>query len=93
MPVSDSLNELSLALASFTENYVSVSIQLEGNDKGEYFLSATFMPPEGYHLYSKDIPITGVDGLGRPTLLELTEDSQLKGILVPYQFSGAVVFS
>lgn len=40
-------------------------------------LSATFTPPEGYHLYSKDIPITGIDGLGRPTLLELTPKSQL----------------
>ena len=36
------------------------------------------MPPVGYYLYSKDIPLTGVDGLGRPTLLELTPESQLK---------------
>lgn len=78
--LSNSPDRLPLALASFTENHVGVSIQLEGNDTGEYFLSATFTPPEGYYLYSKDIPITGVDGLGRPTLLELTEGSQLKAI-------------
>lgn len=35
-------------------------------------------PPEGYHLYSKDIPITGIEGLGRPTLLELTSNSTTK---------------
>ncbi len=29
-------------------------------------------------MYSKDIPITGVDGLGRPTLIELTGDGQMK---------------
>jgi len=66
------------SLASFTENYVEVSIYLERNSAGSYFLSAIFMPPDGYHLYSKDIPLTGVNGLGRPTLLELTTDSQMK---------------
>ena len=69
-----------IALASFTENYVQVSILLEREPAGGYVLSATFTPTDGYHLYSKDIPITGVDGLGRPTLLELTESSQLKAI-------------
>ena len=71
------LNE-PIALASFTENYVEVSILLERNLAGNYLLSARFTPPEGYHLYSKDIPLTGANGLGRPTLLELTPDSQLK---------------
>jgi len=65
-----------IALASFTENYVEVSIQLEQTGAGAHVISATFTPPEGYHLYSKDIPITGVDGLGRPTLLELTSSSE-----------------
>lgn len=31
-------------------------------------------------MYSKDIPLTGVDGLGRPTLLELTANSQMKSL-------------
>lgn len=64
-------------LASFTENDVTVSIYLDENTNGDFFLSATFAPPNGYHLYSKDIPPTGVDGLGRPTLLELTNDGQM----------------
>ena len=69
-----------MSLASFTENYVDVLIYLERDSEGNYVLSATFTPPEGYHLYSKDIPIAGVDGLGRPTLLELTSNSAIKAI-------------
>jgi hypothetical protein len=70
----------SISLMSFTENYVDVSIYLERNSAGNYFLSGTFTPPNGYHLYSKDIPLTGVNGLGRPTLLELTVESQMHAI-------------
>jgi hypothetical protein len=67
-------------LASFAENEVAVTIYLDKNANGQHFLSATFIPPNGYHLYSKDIPPTGVDGLGRPTLLELTEENQMKSL-------------
>jgi len=69
-----------VSLASFTENNVSVSIQLHRNPQGGPYVSATFTPPDGYHLYSKDIPITGVDGLGRPTLLELTSNSRMTAL-------------
>jgi hypothetical protein len=69
-----------ISLASFTENYVEVSIFLEHDSRGNCLLSATFTPPDGYHLYSKDIPVTGIDGLGKPTLLELTADSQITAI-------------
>jgi hypothetical protein len=31
-------------------------------------------------LYSKDIPITGIDGVGRPTLLEIPAASQIKAM-------------
>ena len=65
----------SIRLAAFTENYVDVLIYLEHTSEGNYILSATFAPPEGYHLYSKDIPLTGIDGVGRPTLLTLTSNS------------------
>lgn len=67
-----------LLLGSFTENYVDVSIYLGQDSEGKYVLSATFTPPEGYHLYSKDVPITGIGGVGRPTLLELTSNSIVK---------------
>jgi hypothetical protein len=68
----------SISLASFTENYVEVSIDLEHSAEGNYVLSATFTPPNGYHLYSKDIPRTGINGLGRPTLIELSSSSLMK---------------
>jgi hypothetical protein len=70
----------SLALASFTENDVGVSIYLERDSAGNTLLSATFTPPDGHHVYSKDISIHGVMGLGRPTLLELTEESQITAL-------------
>lgn len=57
---------------------MDVSISVTQQSNGEYFLNATFTPPQGYHLYSKDIPATGVDGLGRPTLLGLTPNSHMK---------------
>ena len=64
-----------ISLASFTEHYVDVLIFLEQDSEGKFVLSATFTPPNGFHLYSKDIPIAGVEGLGRPTLLELPSNS------------------
>jgi hypothetical protein len=67
-----------VSLVSFTENYVEVSISLERSAEGNYILSGTFTPPDGYHLYSKDIPLNGVNGLGRPTLLELGPDGPIK---------------
>jgi hypothetical protein len=69
-----------IALASFKEHDVDVSIDLTRQSDGKYILAATFTPPDGYHLYGKDIPARGVDGLGRPTLLELTSNSLVKAI-------------
>ena len=74
-----------LELATSTENYVKVSITLENKDNDQFLLSATFTPLDAdLHLYSKDIPKTGVNGLGRPTLLELAKGStiQVKGELI-----------
>jgi len=67
-----------IELVSFTENDVHVTISLAHSSAGDFFLSGTFTPPDGYHLYSKDIPIHGINGIGRPTLLELTPESQIK---------------
>lgn len=68
---------LPLSLATFTENDVEVSIRLEGSSVDGYFLAATFTPADGFHMYSKDIPPGGVDGLGRPTWIELGGESQM----------------
>jgi hypothetical protein len=67
-----------IALADFNENRVSVEIMLELDENGLAWLSATFLPEEGYHLYGKDLPRDGMDGLGRPTLLELVPGSRIK---------------
>jgi hypothetical protein len=65
-------------LAASSENYVEVSIALQRGENDTYTLTATFTPLEaGLHLYSKDIPPTGVDGLGRPTLFILPANSAL----------------
>ncbi|RPJ22377.1 MAG: hypothetical protein EHM33_23680 [Chloroflexi bacterium] len=69
-----------IALAAFNENFVDVSITLERDPAGNAVLSATFTPSDGHHLYSKDIPVNGVMGLGRPTLIELTEESQITAL-------------
>ena len=70
----------SLPLASFTENSVDVSIALTRDAQGILFLTATFAPPPDCHLYGKDLPRTGVDGLGRPTLLELAANSKMQAL-------------
>jgi hypothetical protein len=67
-----------LNLASFTEHEVTVNIALEVDENGQAWLVATFIPEKGKHLYSKDLPRNGVDGLGRPTLLELVPGSRLQ---------------
>jgi hypothetical protein len=65
-------------LAVSTENFVTVTISLE-SDSGQVRLSAAFVPADhGFSLYSKDLPRTGVDGIGRPTLIELVPGSRLQ---------------
>ena len=50
------------------------------NSDKTFSLLATFTPPQGFHLYSKDIPITGVRGQGRPTLLELPDNAKMRPV-------------
>lgn len=73
-----------LELATFSKNSVIVLIDLEKGEDEKHFFSATFTPEPGFHLYSKDLPITGVDGLGRPTLLEAGVESH-------YQVTGELI--
>lgn len=71
-----------ISLAEVEKNFVRVTVELEmvpGEVQG--ILSATFTPLlENFHLYSKDLPLTGLDGVGRPTLLELTESSRMAAV-------------
>ena len=94
----------SLLLASYTDptNKVTVSIKLTHPKEGYFFLEATFIPPSGYHLYSKDLPLTGINGQGRPTLLELPLNSRMHSIgaltesvasdMVGYEPDGPLVY-
>ena len=68
---------LPTSLAIFTESRVTVEIVLRSDENNQAWLEATFTPEDGYHLYSKESPPGGIDGLGRPTLLELLPGSQM----------------
>ncbi len=68
-------------LTSFTQNDVTVEISLVKNYTGETWLVGTFTPLlEGFHLYSKDIPETGIEGQGFPTVFELVMPGKVKPI-------------
>ncbi|HTX92159.1 MAG TPA: protein-disulfide reductase DsbD domain-containing protein [Anaerolineales bacterium] len=69
-----------LNLAAFNENGVAVSIVLQVDASGQSWLAATFDPPKGYHVYSKDLPREGIYGEGRPTRLELPAGSTLQAV-------------
>ena len=59
-------------LAEVTENFVKVAVSLEADSAGQPVIRATFTPiQEGLHLYGKDMPEEGVNGLGRPTRLNV----------------------
>lgn len=60
-------------LWEFSENEVSVRIEMVQRPSGQQAFIGTFTPTrEHFHLYSKDLPKNGLNGLGRPTLLEVT---------------------
>lgn len=61
-----------ISLKTFIKHGVEVALVLEEEPLGHYHLAATYSPLyELYHLYSKDLPPTGIDGIGRPTRLEI----------------------
>src|SRR5215216_8117281 len=64
------------ALSAFTENGVHVDIALEQDANGAFLLASTYTPVDAHvHLYSADLPRDGLNGAGRPTLLELPAQS------------------
>lgn len=70
-----------MELARSTENSVEVIISMQRDENDQFSMVATFQPLEpDMHLYSKDIPETGIDGLGRPTSLKLSEDSAFQAL-------------
>jgi hypothetical protein len=68
-------------LSTFTENGVHVEIALEQDANGTLVLAGTYTPTDAHeHLYSTDLPAGGLNGAGRPTLLELPKQAGVAGI-------------
>ena len=66
-------------LATFTENGVTVEIIAQLKSSGPGWLSGTFTPVDaGFHLYSNDLPRNGLNGQGRPTLLDIISLGNIK---------------
>lgn len=66
-------------LAEFTESGVQVVVSLESDPQGNKLFRATFTPLEpGFHLYGKDLPPTGIKGIGLPTQLDIPKQSALR---------------
>ena len=66
-------------LASFRQGGVRVDISLEEDASRRMWLAAAFVPERAdVHLYAKDLPASGVDGLGRPTRLSVVSSSGLR---------------
>ena len=64
--------KLWLELSSFTERGVGVRLALERDSSGDPWLAGTFTPVDPRtHVYGKDVPLDGVNGLGGPTQIEL----------------------
>jgi hypothetical protein len=67
---------LAFAPASVTleESGVHVELRYTGGDRGE--VVAVFHPVDaGFHLYGPELPREGINGAGRPTLLEVSAGS------------------
>ena len=68
-------------LSEVEDSGVKVTFFLAEGENGKHWLRATFSPLEiGYHVYSKDLPADGIDGIGRPTLLELSKHEAISDV-------------
>ncbi|MFD6974300.1 hypothetical protein [Streptomyces sp. NPDC059949] len=57
----------------FSENGVTVTLSVSDWQASKGTLTAVFTPEEkGFHLYSTDLPPTGIEGVGRPTTVDVT---------------------
>ncbi|MEP7289388.1 MAG: hypothetical protein ABI947_26865 [Chloroflexota bacterium] len=67
---------------AFEEADVKVDISWENPTAQQMILKVRYTPVEsGFHLYSKDMPLDGIDGLGRPTRLEIVDGFTADGVV------------
>src|SRR5262245_4123530 len=79
--VSVPLYEPVQTLTSMHEPGVQVALTLERDRNGMLVLASTFTPDDPTsHLYSMNLPRTGIEGIGRPTLLEIPLQSGVRTI-------------
>ncbi|MEV7520455.1 hypothetical protein [Streptomyces sp. NPDC091371] len=63
----------------FTENGVTVTLSVSDWHTRNGTLTAVFTPEVGFHLYSTDLPATGIEGVGRPTAIGVTGALRAEG--------------
>jgi hypothetical protein len=69
-----------LVVGAFSDGGVRVQLHWITGSADAGTLLATFTPIQsGFHLYSTDLPSGGVDGVGRPTLIEVGGGLQAGG--------------
>ena len=69
-------------IAQFTDGGVAVTMELKGWDGKTGVLETTFTPLRpGFHLYSIALPPTGIDGIGRPTVVKVSGSLAASGPL------------
>jgi len=60
---------------------VTVQIDSAWDDDDTLVVRATFTPGDtGFHLYSTSLPLEGLEGLGRPTLVEVSEPERFSEV-------------
>ena len=80
-----------VAAAEFERNFVEVELTLSVRPDGTAELLGTFTPEPGWHLYDTDMSMDGIDGLGRPTRLELVSGAEpigsVEASVEPYELA------
>lgn len=62
-------------LATYSKNGVDVSAWLEYDQNHHPLIATTFAPQQPqFHLYGQSLPVSGIEGLGRPTMVALISD-------------------
>lgn len=82
------------ATASFTDSGVTVTLRLGPWHAGSSVLTAVFAPVRaGFHLYSTSLPPNGVDGVGRPTAIQVSGALAAQGQLTAHAATHALTLT